>query len=502
MMYLFEKGRYPFMEQYLQKINSVIAEGKYKDNWASLFGYQAPDWYIRGKLGIFIHWGIYSVPAFGNEWYSRNMYDPNHREFRHHVETYGPQKDFGYKDFIPDFKGEKFDPKAWAELFSAAGARYVMPVAEHHDGFAMYDTAFNRYNAVNMGPCRDVIGELKQAVEAAGMQFCASTHRAEHYFFMNMGRTFDSDVNDPAYADFYGPAVYVPELGSEQLGQTTETPSTVGPTQQWLTDWMVRTCELIDRYRPKVLYFDWWIKNYAFKPYLKKIAAYYYNRAAQWGEEVTINYKWQAFPPGVATFDVERGALTGISPVPWQTCTAIGKNSWGYTRDNTFKSTNQIICDLIDIVSKNGMLLLNVGPRADGTITEEETAVLLGLGRWLKTYGDGIYDTVPWRTFGEGSVNAKEGFFTDGEEKGYTAEDFRFTYKDGCVYAFQLCPDGGDVTIHSLGMNGFGDFGVEKVELLGCKDEISYTRDDDGMHIRMPQKVDIAHPICFRVHLM
>ena len=490
------------MEEYLQKIDEVIASGKYRDNWESLADHPTPRWYTRSKLGIFIHWGIYSVPAFGNEWYSRNMYDPAHREFRHHRETYGEHKDFGYKDFIPDFKGENFDPKAWVELFKAAGARFVLPVAEHHDGFAMYETAFNRWNAVDMGPGRDVIGQLKQAAEEAGLVFCASTHRAEHYFFMNMGRTFDSDVNDPAYEDFYGPAVYRPEWGSEELGETTETPASIGPSEQWLTDWMVRTCELIDRYQPKVLYFDWWIQNYAFKPYLKKIAAYYYNRAEQWGQEVTINYKREAFAPGTATFDVERGALSGISPVPWQTCTAIGKNSWGYTRDNEFKSGRQVICDLVDIVSKNGNLLLNVGPRPDGTITEEETAVLQELGHWLETNGEGIYDTTPWKTFGEGSCNAVDGFFTDGEEKGYRAEDFRFTYKGGSVYAFQLRPDGQDVTIRSFRANGMYDFGIEKVSLLGYDGDIKFLRDSEGLHITLPESVNTKLPICFRVSLL
>ena len=491
----------PF-DQYLSEIDEVIASGRYKDNWESLSKHTPPKWYTSGKLGIFIHWGVYAVPAFGNEWYARNMYDPGHREFQHHRKTYGDQKAFGYKDFIPLFKGEKFDPAAWIDLFSAAGARFILPVAEHHDGFAMYDTAFNRWNAANMGPRRDVMRELRQAAESAGLRFCASTHRAEHYFFMNMGRTFDSDVNDPAYEDFYGPAVYLPEFASEQLGRTTETPSAIGPTESWLTDWMVRTCEFIDRYQPKVLYFDWWIKNYAFKPYLKKIAAYYYNRAAQWGEEVTINYKWGAFPPGVGTFDVERGALTGISPVPWQTCTAIGKRSWGYTGDNTFKSARQVICDLIDIVSKNGILLLNVGPRADGTITREETEVLLDMGGWLRNNGEGIYDTVPWRSFGEGCVNAQEGFFMDGEEKEYTAEDFRFTYKNGCVYAFQLRPNGRDVTIRSLALRDFADPGIVNVRLLGCESDMEYTRDGDGLHIAMPENADTALPICFRIDLM
>ncbi len=488
--------------EYLRQIEAVIAAGPYDATWSSLTQHKTPEWYRRGKLGIFVHWGIYAVPAFGNEWYSRNMYNVGRAEFAHHQATYGHQKDFGYKDFIPMFRGEKFDAGAWVSLFKEAGARYVMPVAEHHDGFAMYDTEFNRWNAVQMGPKVDAMGQIKQACESMGLQFCASTHRAEHYYFMNLGRTFDSDVNDEAYADFYGPAVYRPDLGAENMSDTTETPSTQGPTEEWLEDWMVRTCEFIDRYQPKVVYFDWWIQNYSFKPYLKKIAAYYYNRAAQWGAEVSINYKREAFAPGAATFDVERGALTGISPVPWQTCTAIGKNSWGYTTGNEFKNSRQIICDLIDIVSKNGMMLLNVGPRADGSITEEETGVLRDLGAWLKVNGEGIYDTTPWKWFGEGAVNAEDGFFMDSEEKAFTAEDFRFTYKNGCVYAFQMRPNGKDLTMRTMAARGRYDFGIEKVELLGYDKPLTFTRDEDGLHVALPQGVDCDVPIGLRITLL
>lgn len=486
---------------YLEKIEEVIAAGPYSADWASLTQHPTPRWYRQGKLGIFVHWGIYSVPAFDNEWYSRNMYNPARLAGQHHVATYGPQDKFGYKDFIPMFRGEHFDADAWVRLFKQAGARYVLPVSEHHDGFAMYDTAFNRWNSTQMGPCRDVMGEIKTACEVQGLQFCASNHRAEHYYFMNLGRLIDSDVNDPAYADFYGPAVFRPDLDAANMSETTETPSTEGPTEAWLTDWMVRICEFIDRYQPKLIYFDWWIQNYSFKPYLKKIAAYYYNRAHQWGREVSINYKREAFAPGAATFDVERGALTGISPVPWQTCTAIGKKSWGYTRDNEFKSSRQIICDLIDIVSKNGMMLLNVGPRADGTITEEETQVLLDLGAWLQTNGEGIYDTIPWKTFGEGSVNAESGFFMDGEEKPFTAEDFRFTYRAGNIYAFWMRPQGGTACIRSMAARGRYDFGIEKVWQLGQAEPLPFTRDEEGLHLQLPDRVSDERPICFKIQL-
>lgn len=489
------------VKEYLNQIDDVIKNGKYKDSWQSLANHKTPEWYNNAKFGIFIHWGIYSVPAFGNEWYSRNMYDRTTKEFRHHVKTYGSQKDFGYKDFIPMFRAEKFDAESWIALFKESGAKYVMPVAEHHDGFAMYDTDFNRWKSTVLGPCIDVAGELKSACEKAGLVYCASSHRAEHYFFMNMGRTFDSDVQDEEYEDFYGPAYYCEELGSYKMGRTTADIRSVSPSREFLEDWLVRTCELIDRYQPKVLYFDWWIHNKAFKPYLKKLAAYYYNRAEEWGEEVTINYKKEAFPPNVATFDVERGALKDISPVPWQTCTSIAKNSWGYTENNQFKSVQHIVCDLIDIVSKNGRMLLNVGPKADGTITDEETAVLRGIGKWLDIHGEGIYDTVPWKIFGEGKANVKDGFFQDNKDKGYKEKDFRFTYKNGVIYAFQMKPAGKQtVKIKSFRKVG-EDMLIKSVKMLGDDKELQFERNKKCMEIRLPYALQTDLPVCFKIEI-
>lgn len=488
-------------EEYLKQIDEVIKNGKYKDNWQSLSGHKTPSWYYQGKLGIFIHWGIYSVPGFGNEWYSRNMYCIGSREFIYHKMKYGNQKDFGYKDFIPMFKGEKFDADEWISLFKEAGAKFVTPVCEHHDGFAMYDTEFNRWNAKNMGPCRNVAGELKEACEKQGLTFCASTHRAEHYFFMNPGRTIDSDVNDDNYRDFYGPAVNLPEFLGAKMGPTTEDTYSTGASKEWLDDWLVRTCELIDRYRPGIVYFDWWIHNHSFKPYLKKLCAYYYNRAEEWGKEVTINYKHEAFPPTVATFDVERGALTDISPIPWQTDTAIGKYSWGYIKGNKFKSSRQIICDLIDIVSKNGMLLLNIGPKPDGTFTKKETAVLKELGAWMQKNSDGIYGTTFWKQFGEGKVNSKAGFFQDGEEKKFTAKDYRFTYKNGYLYVFQMRPNGKDAVIKTLKKHNPHDYLIKSVTLLSTGEELSFERTNNAMTVFANKDFESRTPICFKMEI-
>jgi len=409
-------------QDYLKQIDEVIANGKYKDSWSSLYNHAVPKWYQNAKFGIFIHWGVYSVPAYGNEWYPRQCYTEGTKTYYHHIKTYGNHKDFGYKDFIPMFKAEKFDADEWMDLFEKSGAKYVMPVAEHHDGFQMYESDLSKWNAKQMGPCKDILGKLKQAAEKRDIVFTASSHRAEHYWFLNGGRQFDSDVNSGEYEDFYGPA----QAGGEDTHLISSSPA----SKEYLEDWLVRTCEIVDKYQPQILWFDWWIQNLSFKPYLKKFAAYYYNRALEWGKEVTINYKYNAYAPTTAVFDIERGQLGGINPRLWQNDTAIAKNSWGYTDNNDFKKPQEIIADLVDIVSKNGCLLLNVGPKADGTITNEEKDVLLHIGEWLKDNGEGIYDTTFWQCFGEGPTEIEEGAFTDVNRAGFTSEDIRFTYKE------------------------------------------------------------------------
>ena len=481
-------------EEYLKLIDDTIANGRYKADWDSLSGHKIPDWYTRDKFGIFIHWGIYSVPAYACEWYPRWMYNPGSREYEYHKKNFGDPSVFGYKDFIPMFKGEKFDADKWVDLFAKAGARFIMPVCEHHDGFAMYDTSFNRWNAAKMGPCTDVALDIKRACEKHGVEFCASSHRAEHYFFMNMGRSIDSDVNDEEYRDFYGPAYLCPELSDVKVFDTIAKADSIGPDEAWLTDWLVRTCEMVDRLKPSILYFDTWIHNVAFKPYLKKLCAYYYNRAEEWGREVTINYKHESFPQGVATFDVERGALTGISPVPWQTDTAIGKLSWGYIKDNEFKPSRQIICDLIDIVSKNGMLLLNVGPKPDGTITDEETLVLEEIGEWMSINGEGIYGTVPWKIYGEGEVNNAAGSFMDNDEKDFTSCDFRFTSKDGYLYAFCMKPDSDKFCIRSL-----KEYEIDSVEVLGDYSVVEFSGTEEGLKIKTDKALVSDKPVCFKI---
>ncbi len=449
-----------------------IADGPFIPEWHSLEAFRVPQWYQNAKFGIFIHWGPYSVPAFGDEWYSRKMYIKGDPAFEHHVKTWGPQNKFGYKDFVPLFKADKFDADAWMDLFVRAGAKYVVPVAEHHDGFAMYDTEFNPWNARNMGPRRDVVGEIAAAARRRGVVFGVSNHRAEHWWFMNGGREFDSDVNDAAFEEFYGPAK-----------QQSETPS-----KHFKEDYLARLCELVDNYQPQLFYFDTWAERPPLSPYLRYFAAHYYNRAASWGLPVAINYKNHMFAPGAAVPDVERGQLGDIQPFFWQSDTSVGMKSWCHIEGETYKSPDLLIGDLCDIVSKNGTLLLNIGPRADGSIPDEQVAILEAIGAWLKTNGEAIYGTRPWRVFGEGPTVVPEGHFTDAKRVSYTSADIRFTtHGQNALYAICLAAPSGEVVIRSLGTTlRLAQRGIKQVEWLGTNESVLWKQDETGLRVACP----------------
>jgi alpha-L-fucosidase len=469
----------------METIKETISAGPFCACWDSLSNYTVPPWYVDGKFGIFIHWGLYCVPGFGNEWYPRNMYQQGTKEFEHHLATYGPHAKFGYKDFIPLLTAEKYDADHWAGLFRQAGARFVVPVAEHHDGFAMYDCSYSRWTAARMGPRRDLIGELAAATRRQGLTFGLSSHRAEHWWFLDGGMQFDSDVRDPAYGDFYGPAQ----------------PANTQPNEEFLDDWLRRTCELVDKYAPQLVWFDWWIEQPAFRPYLQRFAAYYYNRGAQWQRGVAINYKNRAFPEKAAIFDVERGQLADIRPLFWQTDTAVAKDSWGYVKDQSYKTSTSVVGDLVDIVSKNGALLLNIGPRPDGTIPEEEEKILLDIGWWLTVNGESIYDSRPWKVYGEGPTQVVEGSFTDMKRAAFTGQDIRFTTRGDALYATLLAwPEGGKATVKSLGTDmRLYNAEVGNVQLLGSTATIPWSRDAAGLHAQLPEPKPCEHAYVLKI---
>jgi len=487
------------LQVYLDQIDRVIHEGKFKATWESLGTYGEPVWYNKAKFGIFIHWGVYSVPAFANEWYARNMYIKGSREYEHHIKTYGEHKEFGYADFVPLFKAENFDPSEWMQLFKEAGAKFVVPVAEHHDGFQMYQSEISSWNSAQMGPHRDVLGELKVEADKEGIILGASSHRAENYWFFSGCRDFDSGLEKIEFQEPYGYAYKLFE--HDDLHSYTHNIDSIGPSVEHILNWLVRTCEIIDKYQPSILWFDWSIQNKAFKPYLKKLAAYYYNRSIEWGKQVAINYKFDTFAYGTAIYDVERGQLADIRPRLWQNDTAIAKNSWCYTENNEFKTPESLVEDLIDVTSKNGCMLLNVGPKSDGTITQEDQAVLKGIGQWLRVNGEGIYDTTYWKVFGEGPTEIVEGSFVDNDRLPYTKEDIRFTYKAPYIYAFVMkWPKDNAITIRSLKQySRFFSGDIKAVNLLGYTGEVDYSMTENGLSIQYKGVIEMTYPVGIKI---
>ena len=473
------------VEESVKNIESIVAKGPYSASWDSLEKFKVPKWYEDAKFGIFIHWGVYCVPAFESEWYPRNMYVVGSPVYKHHIETYGPQSKFGYKDFIPMFKAEKFNADQWAELFRKSGAKYVVPVAEHHDGFPMYDSDLTEWCAGKMGPKRDVVGQLAVAVRKQGLHFGASSHRAEHWWFFNGGMTFDSDVKDPRYAGLYGPA------------QSDK----VQPNQAYLDNWLARIGEIVDKYHPEIVWFDWWIEQPAFEPYLQKFGAFYYNRAAEWQREVAINYKNKAFPEHAAVLDIERGQLDTLRPIFWQTDTSVGEKSWGYIKDEKFRTPESLIDELVDIVSKNGCLLLNIGPKSDGTIPDEVQKILLDMGKWLSVNGEAIYATRPWKVYGEGPTKVVGGSFKDTATSGYKAEDIRFTAKGDTLYAIALAwPEDGKLTIKSLAAGSeLTKREIKTVQMLGSKAQVKWTRRGDGLVVELPNGKPGDYPLALKI---
>lgn len=448
--------------------------------------YSIPEWFKDAKFGIFIHWGVYAVPAFGNEWYPRAMYTAGSDINKHHVATYGPLTEFGYKDFIPMFKAEKFSADQWLSLFEEAGAKYVVPVAEHHDGFSLYNSARNKWNSVDMGPGRDIIMEIKTASEKYGIHFGLSSHRAENAWFFNGGMETPSDVQDPQYASLYGERL--PEPG----GQEEDSPEGSGFNEKSKKEWLEHTYELVDFYQPELFWFDWTVGKHRFKETFYHFMAYYYNSAVDWDKGVVVNTKF-GYGDNIQVFDIERGKSDKSRKFPWQTDTSVGKKSWGYIEGEEQKSPNQIIDDLIDIVSKNGNMLLNIGPRPDGSITEGQQEVLRAIGRWLKVNGEAIYGTRPWDIAVEGNKEGTSGAFSDNEETEYTVQDIRFTKKADAVYAICLEWSDEGVLIKSLGE----DYSVSGVSMIGSAEVLKWEQTAEGLSVNFPEEKpsEFAHAL-------
>ncbi len=464
--------------------NQLVAQVDYKKQaydptWESLIQHPEADWFKDAKFGIYFHWGVYSVPAHGNEWYPRNMYRENNKIFGWHKENWGDQKEIGYKDFIPMFKAEKFDADEWVDLFVKSGAKFVGPVAEHHDGFAMWDSELTDWDAADMGPKRDIVGELEEAVRKRDLKFMMSFHHAWNWRYYEFA--FDYDAGDPRYAGLYG----TPHHKSQP------------ESKEFLEDWLGKLHEVIDKYEPDYMWFDFGWGAKTFEPYKQAYLAYYYNKAAEWGKDVVVSYKNDHLPLGAGVLDLERGRLDHLRKDIWITDTSIDKKSWCYVEDPDLKSVNTMVDNIVDRVSKNGNTLMNIAPRADGTIPDEQKERLLGIGKWLKVNGEAIYGTRYWKEYGEGPTEFKGGSFIDRKGTSYTAEDIRFTTKGNCLYAIALDWPGESMLIKSL--SDIDDDKVVSVTLLGYKGELAWEKTDEGMKVHFPTEKPCEHAYSVRI---
>ena len=476
------------VEEAVKQIPTPMAPGPVKPSWESLKeNYKVPGWFKGAKFGIFMHFGIFSVPAHGNEWYEKFLYaggddsvlkvlggndfalgannGPNSTR-AWHTQHFGPVDKFGYKDFIPMFKAEHFDADAWATLFQKAGARYVMPGAQHHENFAMWDSKVTPFTSMQMGPKRDIIGELAIAVRKHGMKLGVANHGIENFEFINPPldvvekmKAEKVDLFDPKWADFYN---YADRSNAAM--------------KRFLVNWYERNVELIDKYQPDLIYFDNGVDQRYIDPLKLELAAYYYNRAKGWDKEVSFTTKKAAFAPSgtnvktiASIIDFEGGPPDGIRGGSWVVDRPIGSTSWGYVEGLKANSPQTVIGWLVDTVSKNGTLLLNVSPRADGTIPQDQQDTLLAIGKWLATNGEAIYDTHAWTRF---------------EEKG--KDHIYFTVKGETLYAIVMGKAAGtEIAINSLPQGGPAG-SVRSVAILGGE-PLKYKQTATGLNVTLPQ---------------
>ncbi len=468
----------------------------YKPGWRSLRRHRTPEWFRDAKFGIYTHWGIYCVPACGPNatWYPYNMYIPGTPQHAHHVAVYGGPERFGYKDFIPQFTGARFDAEAWAELFRRAGAQFAGPVAEHHDGFAMWDTRYSDWNAARLGPRRDVVGELARAIRGQGMKFLTAFHHAENWWFFPHWETA-YDTADPRFAELYGEAHDVAGLANPAEWTTQALPS-----RAFLERWRDKMLEVLEKYGPDMVWFDFGLRGIA-EDYQLEFLCEFYNQAEREGREVVATYKWHTLPPNVALVDLELGREGELTYHEWLTDTTVDAGEgWGYVEGQAYKSTTALVHYLVENVSRNGYLLLNVGPRADGSIPAEAQERLIGLGRWLEVNGEAIYRTTPWKCAGEGDAKPeKSGPFSEGATVRYTARDIRYTCGDDALYAIVFAWPDGPATLTALKDWHLYPGEVQAVSMLGSDQPLRWQATPEGLVVHPPQAPPCEHAYTLKI---
>ncbi|WP_405295629.1 alpha-L-fucosidase [Algibacter sp. Ld11] len=475
---------------------------KFKKNWKSIEKInQAPDWFKDAKFGIYAHWGPVSSAFEGANpkqrlagWHGMKMYvdgkvvpqangKPSNN-FLHHSKKYGHPKEFGYKHIVEQFKTTGFDAKKWADLFEKSGAKFAGPVAMHHDNFAMWDSKVTRWNSMNYGGI-DPSAALKKEIEAKGLKYMGSFHHAFTWKYFAPAHAHGG-INPKDYDLYTNP---------HSLDSDT-------PDEQFYEDWWAKLKEFIDVYQPDLIWFDWWLENMTEESRLKFLA-YYYNKGLEWNKEVAVCYKESTFNEDTAIKDYERGRPNQPKDNPWLTDTSPG--AWFYRPEAQFKTPNELVDILVDIVSKNGLMLLNVPPNPDGSIPQVMENLLIDMGAWLNVNGDAIYGTRPWTIFGEGPTRLPEGGHKV-EEKvkiAYKNTDIRFTKKtDKEFFAIVMDKPENEIVIKSLSTQlGVLNSKILKIELLGSKEDLKWERNEKGLVITTPKTFPTDYAHAFRIVL-
>jgi alpha-L-fucosidase len=484
---------------------------KFVPTFDSLGQYECPDWFRDAKFGIWSHWGPQSVPMFG-DWYARFMYIQGTPQYYYHLRHYGHPSKFGYKDLCALWKAERFDPDALMELYTKAGAKYFVAQAMHHDHFFNYPSGYNRFNSMQVGPQKDICGLWKKAAEKHGLPFGLTEHLGASFSWFAVNKGHDTygpfkdipyDGNDPEYRDFY----------YENEEHVEEFPKPFYPLPVWYTSnrkfwsyWLDVMKELIDLYQPDLLYSDGALpfgllheespESEAFHPGLEAVS-YLYNRSIEkYGENRAVYTQKDRRPEiyQVGVLDIEKSQLPGVFPTPWQTDTCIG--NWFYDATCEFKKPGHIIEMLVDIISKNGTMLLNILQKPDGTIDEETTYLLEELATWFPVCGEGVYGTRPWRVNAEGSSEVVINGFQESAVD-WSASDYRFTMKGNTVYAFQMrAPENRVSVIKSL----LPEEKVQSVRLLGFG-EVPFEQAFGVLTVKLPQKLPTGYVNCLAITL-
>jgi alpha-L-fucosidase len=459
-------------------VREPIAEGPFEPTWDSLRRYQCPEWFRDAKFGIWAHWGPQCVPLCG-DWYARRIYQPNDQAYHHHWRVYGHQSKVGYKDIVKRWKAERFDPDGLMDLYVKAGARYFVAQAVHHDNFDNWDSKHHRWNAVKMGPGKNIVGLWQQAARKRGLRFGVTEHLGATFSWMRFSKGADEggpyagvpyDGNDPAFEDFY-------------LPNRDETGDWYTANPWWHARWFERMKDLVDQHQPDLLYSDGGVP---FGEVGLSLIAHLYNTSAKLhGGAVEAVYTQKDANPDVyrvGILDIERGQRPEIAEDPWQTDTCVG--GWFYDSRLIYKTAEHVIEMLVDIISKNGNLLLNLPQMPDGTLDEQCLWILKVLADWFSVNGEGVYDTRPWKVAGEGPTTPEQGAFKEGRAE-WTGEDFRFTSKGRTVYAFQMAaPADGQATVKSLGLNA--GVKVAGVRLLGSDAPVTFEQREGALVVKLP----------------